>query len=81
MSLLTHALRTLSVQRCARPIVSIPKRTNPVFEAATHMYIPRPASTAGASVPACTSDSIHAPEDVAEDKKDFIVKNAAFFRS
>jgi len=27
-----------------------------------------------------TSDSIHAPEDVPEEKKDFIEKNAAYFK-
>jgi len=31
-------------------------------------------------VPACTSDAIHAFEDVPEDKKEFIEKNAADFK-
>jgi hypothetical protein len=30
--------------------------------------------------PACTSDSIHAIDDVPEDKKDFVEKNAAFYK-
>ena len=34
----------------------------------------------GACVPACTSDSIHVLEDVPEDKKEFIEKNAAYFK-
>ena len=34
----------------------------------------------GASVPACTSDSIHALEALSEDKKEFVEKNAAFYK-
>ena len=33
----------------------------------------------GACVPACTSDSIHALEDVPDDKKEFIEKNAGYY--
>ena len=44
------------------------------------MSIPKAASTVAPVFPACTSDSIHALEDVPEDKKEFIEKNAAFYK-
>jgi hypothetical protein len=34
----------------------------------------------GASIPVTTSDSIHAIDDVPEEKKDFVEKNAAFYK-
>ena len=33
-----------------------------------------------ACVPACTSDAIHALEDVLNDREDFIEKNVAIFK-
>jgi ferredoxin len=45
------------------------------------MYVdPEGCIDCGACVPACTSDSIHALEDLPEDKKDFIEKNADFYK-
>jgi NAD-dependent dihydropyrimidine dehydrogenase PreA subunit len=45
------------------------------------MYVdPEGCIDCGACIPACTSDSIHAMEDVPEEKKDFIEKNAAYYK-
>src|SRR6201982_3118146 len=58
-----------------------PKQDEPGFEAATQMYVdPEGCIDCGACIPACTSDSIHALEDVPEDKKEFIEKNAAYYK-
>jgi ferredoxin len=58
-----------------------PKQDEPAFEAATQMYVdPDGCIDCGACVPACGSDSIHALEDVPEDKKEFIEKNATFYK-
>ena len=58
-----------------------PKSVEEKFEAEQQMYVdPEGCIDCGACVPACTSDSIHALEDVPEDKKEFIEKNAAYFK-
>ena len=58
-----------------------PKQDEPSFEAATQMYVdPEGCIDCGACVPVCTSDSIHALDDVPEDKKDFVDKNASFYK-
>jgi len=45
------------------------------------MYVdPEGCIDCRARIPACTSDSIHAIDDVPEDKKDFVEKNAAFYK-
>jgi ferredoxin len=45
------------------------------------MYVdPEGCIDCGACIPACGSDSIHALEDVPEGKKEFIEKNAAFYK-
>jgi NAD-dependent dihydropyrimidine dehydrogenase PreA subunit len=45
------------------------------------MYVdPESCIDCGACIPACTSDSIHALDDVPEDKKHFIEKNAAYYK-
>ena len=42
------------------------------------MYVdPEGCIDSGACIPACTSDSIHALEDVPEEKKEFIDNNRA----
>lgn len=57
------------------------QQDEPGFEAATQMYVdPEGCFDCGACIPACTSDSIHAIDDVPEDKKDFVEKNAAFYK-
>ena len=73
-----------SVQKCARPIVSIPKGRG-CFRGGPPRYIDsEELHRLRHRVPACTSDSVHALADVPEDKedkKDFIVKNVAFFKA
>jgi NAD-dependent dihydropyrimidine dehydrogenase PreA subunit len=72
---------SLCVEVCPTDCIH-PKQDEPAFEAATQMYVdPEGCIDCGACVPACTSDSIHALEDVPEDKKEFIEKNAAFFKN
>jgi ferredoxin len=45
------------------------------------MYVdPEGCIDCGACIPVCTSDSIHAIDEVPEEKKDFIAKNAAFYK-
>ena len=57
-----------------------PKKDEAGFEAAAQLYVdPVGCIDCGACVPACTSDSIHPAEDLPEDLKPFIDKNAAFF--
>ena len=58
-----------------------PKKDEEKFEAAEMLYIdPVECIDCGACVPACTSDSIHALDDLPEDKKNFIETNAAFYK-
>ncbi len=57
-----------------------PKKAEPAFESATQLYVdPAGCIDCGACVPVCTSDSIHPLDEVPEDKKEFIDKNAAFY--
>jgi NAD-dependent dihydropyrimidine dehydrogenase PreA subunit len=57
-----------------------PKQDEPGFETATQLFVdPAECIDCGACVPACTSDSILAVDDVPEDKKSFIEANAAYF--
>jgi ferredoxin len=57
-----------------------PKKEEAGFEAAAQLYVdPVGCIDCGACVPACTSDSIHAVEDLPEELKPFIGKNAGFF--
>jgi NAD-dependent dihydropyrimidine dehydrogenase PreA subunit len=57
-----------------------PKKDESEFEAATQMFVnPGECIDCGACVPVCTSDSIQPADDVPEDKKEFIDKNAAYF--
>jgi ferredoxin len=71
---------SLCVEVCPTDCIH-PKQDEPDFEAATQMYVdPEGCIDCGACVPVCTSDSIHALEDVPEGKKDFVEKNAAYFK-
>jgi ferredoxin len=71
---------SLCVEVCPTDCIH-PKTDEPGFESETQMYVdPEGCIDCGACIPACTSDSIHALEDLPEDKKDFIEKNAAFFK-
>jgi ferredoxin len=57
-----------------------PKKDEAGFEAAKQLYVdPNGCIDCGACVPACTSDSILPVDDLPEDKKVFIEKNASFF--
>jgi len=49
-----------------------PKKDEPQFEAATQLYVTRSCIDCGACVPACTSDSIFAAEDLPDDKEEFL---------
>src|SRR6476660_741207 len=71
---------SLCVEVCPTDCIH-PKQDEPGFEAATQMYVdPEGCIDCGACIPACTSDSIHALEDVPEEKKEFVEKNAAFYK-
>lgn len=69
----------LCVEAC--PVDCIhPKNDEPKFEAVQQMYIdPTECIDCGACIPACTSGSIFALEDVPADKQQFIAANAQFF--
>jgi NAD-dependent dihydropyrimidine dehydrogenase PreA subunit len=58
-----------------------PKKDEPEFEAATQMYVdPAECIDCGACLPVCESNAMFALDDVPEDKKQFVEKNAAFFK-
>src|SRR5208282_696899 len=70
----------LCVEVCPTDCIH-PKKDEPEFEAATQMYVdPEGCIDCGACVPACTSDSIFVAEELPEDKKEFLEKNAAFYK-
>jgi len=57
-----------------------PKKDEPEFEAATQLYVdPQGCIDCGACVPVCTSDSIKPADDLTEEEKEFLAKNAAFY--
>ncbi len=57
-----------------------PKKDEPEFEAASQMYVdPEGCIDCGACVQACTSTAMFALDDVPDDKKDFIEKNASHY--
>jgi NAD-dependent dihydropyrimidine dehydrogenase PreA subunit len=59
-----------------------PKEDDPGFEAATQLFVdPVECIDCGACVPICTSDVILAVDDVPEDKKVFIERNAAYYKN
>ena len=69
----------LCVEVCPTDCIH-PKKDEAQFETATQLYIdPAGCIDCGACIPACTSDSIFAAEDVPEDKKEFLEKNAAYY--
>jgi ferredoxin len=72
---------SLCVDVCPTDCVH-PKQDEPGFEEATQLFVdPVECIECGACVPACTSDSILAVDDVPDDKKPFIARNAAFFKN
>src|ERR1039457_5923057 len=57
-----------------------PKKDEPQFESATQVYVdPAGCIDCGACVPVCTSDSIFVAEELPEEKKEFLEKNAAYY--
>jgi ferredoxin len=69
----------LCVEVCPTDCIH-PKADDPKVEAATQLYVdPAGCIDCGACVPACTSDAIFAAEDMPEEKKDFLEKNAAYY--
>jgi len=59
-----------------------PKQDEPGFQEATQLFVdPAECIDCGACVPVCTSDSILAVDDVPEEKKAFIERNAAHFKN
>jgi ferredoxin len=58
-----------------------PKTDESAFDAATQLFVdPAECIDCGACLPICTSESIMALDDVPEDKKDFIERNAAYYK-
>jgi ferredoxin len=59
-----------------------PRQDEPRFEAATQLFVdPVECIDCGACVPVCTSDSIHSVDDILEDKQQFVLSNAAYFKN
>ncbi len=57
-----------------------PKKDEADFETATQLYVdPAGCIDCGACVPVCTSDAIFALDDVPEEAKQFIEKNAEHY--
>jgi ferredoxin len=71
----------LCVEVCPTDCIH-PKKDEEKFETATQLYVdPAGCIDCGACVPACTSDSVFAAEDLPEDKKEYLEKNAAYYAS
>jgi ferredoxin len=57
-----------------------PKKDEPKFETATQMYVdPEGCIDCGACVAVCPSNSMFPAEEVPDDKKGFVEKNAQFY--
>jgi len=71
----------LCVEVCPTDCIH-PKQDEPGFEVATQLFVdPVECIDCGACVPICTSDSIHSVEDIPEDKQQFVLSNAAYFKN
>lgn len=71
----------LCVDSCPSDAIH-PKSDEPQWEAESQMYInPEECMDCGACVAACPTNSIFAADDVPEDKKEYIEKNANFFKN
>jgi NAD-dependent dihydropyrimidine dehydrogenase PreA subunit len=69
----------LCVDACPTDCIH-PKKDELTFETATQLYVdPNGCIDCGACVPACGSDSIHPVDELPEELKPFVEKNAAFF--
>ena len=70
---------SLCVDACPTDCIH-PKQDEPAFETSTQMYVnAEECIDCGACVPACTSNSIFSLDEVPDEKKVFIEKNAAFY--
>lgn len=70
---------SLCVDACPTDCIH-PKKDEPAFETSTQMYVnAEECIDCGACVPACTSNSIFPLDEVPDEKKVFIEKNAAFY--
>jgi ferredoxin len=69
----------LCVDACPTDCIH-PKKDEAAFEAATQLFVdPNGCIDCGACVSACTSDAIHPVDELPEDLKHFVEKNAAFY--
>ena len=69
----------LCVEVCPTDCIH-PKKDEPHFEEATQLYVnPAECIDCGACIPACTSDSIQPADELPDDKKVFVEKNAAYY--
>ncbi|HMK31360.1 MAG TPA: ferredoxin family protein [Terriglobales bacterium] len=69
----------LCVEACPTDCIH-PKKDEPGFEAATQLFVdPAGCIDCGACVPVCTSNAILLADDLPEELKPFIEKNAAHY--
>ncbi len=58
-----------------------PKQDEPGFEEATQLFVDSAECIdCGACVPACTSESILSADDLPEEKREFVERNASHFK-
>lgn len=69
----------LCVELCPTDCIH-PRKDEPAFETVAQLYVdPNGCIDCGACVPVCASDAIHPSDDLSEEQKPCVEKNAAFF--
>ena len=69
----------LCVEACPTDCIH-PKKDEPGFETASQLFVdPEGRIDCGACVPACTSDSIYAIDDLPDEKKPFAERNSSYY--